>query len=200
MKTIYVATKNDHKLKEITEILDSESFDVLGVGDFPDYESPDETGSSFIENAQIKARALKDFLKAKGKHDFYVLADDSGLECEDLDGAPGIHSARFAGPDATDEQNNQKLLQEFQNVTHHSRAAQYACAIVLIDPNGEESEILENCTGRIVMTPKGKNGFGYDPYFFLEELDKTMAELTSEEKNKISHRGKALRRLVGFIG
>jgi len=154
-----------------------------------------------MENARIKALALSDYLKKSSDRqlatsDYFILADDSGLECEDLGGLPGVQSARFAGENATDDQNNQKLIHLFQQQTHLSRAIQYVCAMILILPDGKEIEIEETCQGHIVFVPKGKNGFGYDPYFYLESYDKTMAELSPDEKNKISHRGKALRLLV----
>lgn len=194
MKTVIVASKNIHKLREIKEILAGVDFEVKGLEEFPDYISPKETGSTFMENAYIKAKALRQYISASDK--VYILADDSGLVCDDLHGQPGVNSARFAGENATDEDNNKKLVEMFQDVTHWSRAARYVCAMVLFHPDGSEMEIEEICKGCIVLVPKGENGFGYDPYFYLEEYNKTMAELPSEEKNKISHRGKALRKLV----
>lgn len=194
---IYIATKNWHKLKEIRQILSGLGFTVTGLDDvvFKGYDSPEEVGLTFKENAVIKAQALSEFIKEKGLSG-YVLADDSGLECEDLNGEPGVLSARYAGPDATDDDNNKKLIATFEQMSHQTRAAQYVCSMVLIDPHGKMSHIEDYCTGHIVMVPKGQNGFGYDPYFYLEEYDKTMAEISAEEKNKISHRGKALRQLV----
>lgn len=200
MKTIVIASKNRHKVREIKEMLAGMDFTVKSLEDFPDYVIPLETGRTFLENAQIKARALRKYVEGKGpvreRGATYILADDSGLECADLNGLPGVKSARFAGPNATDEDNNKKLIEMFRGVTHGTRAARYVCAMVLILPDGRESDITETCPGHIVMVPKGKNGFGYDPYFYLEAYNKTMAELEPKEKNRISHRGKALGKLV----
>lgn len=199
MQTIYIASGNAHKIQEITAMLKPLGLEVKGLKEFKGYESPEETGSTFIANAHIKADALFQRLQTEGINAF-VLADDSGLSCEDLDGAPGVYSARYAGPQATDEQNNEKLVQTFRdNLEHQTRAAKFVCAMVLLDPQGQSKEIEACCSGRIVLSPSGKNGFGYDPYFYLEDLDKTMAELSPEEKNKISHRAKALQVLVKEI-
>lgn len=196
---LFVASQNTHKVQEIQETLSAFDldFEVKSLKEFPDYQAPEETGETFVENARIKAEALKNYLSSHEEtQDWMVLADDSGLECEDLNGEPGVYSARFAGPNATDADNNQKLVECFQNQTHATRAAQYVCCLVVMKPTGEELHLQEVCQGHIVLEPKGKNGFGYDPYFYLEELDKTMAELLPQEKNKISHRGKALLSLV----
>jgi len=201
MKTVYVATKNSHKVREIGEILKPLGLDVRGVEAFTDYQSPAETGESFVSNAHIKAKALYHYLKSReiDNGEFSIIADDSGLVCDDLEGAPGIHSARFSSENATDEENNAKLVSEIQKVTHPTRAARYVCALVMIMPNGDEKEIVKTCEGHIVLVPKGSNGFGYDPYFYLEDYEKTMAELDPQEKNKISHRGKALKELLGLL-
>ena len=169
----------------------------MGLDQFSDYDSPEETGATFVENAHIKAHAVQKYLQNKNESaDYMILADDSGLECEDLDGAPGVHSSRFAGENATDADNNKKLVESFLDKTHVGRAAQYVCCLVLLKSTGEELHIQEVCQGHIVLEPKGENGFGYDPYFYLEDLDKTMAELSPQKKNQISHRGKALISLV----
>lgn len=204
MKTIYVASKNKHKIREMGQILAGLDFDVKGLDEFSDYVSPEETGLTFMENARIKAMALKEYLMEHGlqieRDKIYIIGEDSGLECEDLNGLPGVKSSRFAGEDATDEDNNKKLVEMFNTVTHLSRAAQYVCAMTLILPDKTTEEFEETCPGHIVLVPQGSHGFGYDPHFYLEEYSKTMAEVTPDEKNKISHRGKALRRLVEKLG
>ncbi|MBF0104743.1 MAG: non-canonical purine NTP pyrophosphatase, partial [Deltaproteobacteria bacterium] len=159
---------------------------------------------TFIENARIKAVSLKNYLLNKqpsgvAMDETYIVADDSGLECEDLDGQPGVQSARFAGEHATDAENNAKLVSMFAVTTHLTRAAQYVCALVLLFPDGSSKEIIETCQGFITLSPQGDGGFGYDPHFYLDRYNKTMAELPLDEKNKISHRGKAIRKLVRIL-
>lgn len=201
-KTLYIASTNKHKIQELGQMLSGEDFEVRGLEKFQNYISPEETGKTFLENARIKAQALRNFLKSSTSDqrlatgDHFILADDSGLICDDLGGQPGVESARFAGPNATDAENNQKLVESFSEITHWSRSARYVCALVLLKPDGSEIDIEEKCEGRIVLVPAGTLGFGYDPYFYVEEFNKTMAELSPQEKNKISHRGKALRRLL----
>ena len=143
---------------------------------------------------------MNGILRKIDKKNIFILADDSGLECEDLEGAPGVYSARFAGENATDAQNNQKLIEKLRVITHLTRAARYVCALVVITPDGKQHEIEETCEGLITFEPKGKNGFGYDPYFYLPEYNQTMAELDPQEKNKVSHRGKALKKLLKMLG
>jgi XTP/dITP diphosphohydrolase len=198
-KVIYIASGNAHKIEEISAMLIEKDFEVKGLKGLSDYEPPEETGQTFIANARIKALALRDYLLKKGMSDFYVLADDSGLECHDIEMKPGVHSARFAGQNATDEENNQKLVDVLQTVTHLTRDARYVCALLWIKPDGSEEEVVGTCEGNIVFEPKGENGFGYDPYFYLLELNQTMAEITPEHKNKISHRAKALRALLSVV-
>ena len=197
---IIIASKNKHKVREMASMLEGQNIGVKCLDEFPEYQSPNETGLTFVENAAIKARALKGFLEKFGMfsstEQIFVLADDSGLCCADLDGKPGVESARFAGPTASDRDNNQKLIETFKNHSHLSRGAHYTCAMVLITPQGKELTIEEYCPGLIVLVPKGNNGFGYDPYFFLKEYNQTMAEIAPAEKNRISHRGKALRKLL----
>lgn len=196
MKTLYIASKNIHKVQELTQILKKKNFVVKSLKEFPNYRAPDETGKTFMENAHIKALALR---KKIEKKDVFILADDSGLECEDLEGAPGIYSSRFAGENASDEKNNQKLVELLKDITHLTRVARYVCALVLITSDGKQHEIEGTCEGLITFEPKGKNGFGYDPYFYLPQFNKTMAELLPDEKNQISHRGKALNELYGIL-
>lgn len=202
IQKIYIATGNAHKLEEISAILQKHQISVFGLKEFADYEAPEETGQTFFENAKIKAEALYLYLKSKKLWDdsCCVLADDSGLQCEDLEGAPGVRSARYAGLDATDAQNNAKLMQEFAIRSHHTRAARFVCSLCLIESDGTQNSFEGTCEGIILMSPKGDHGFGYDPHFYLEQFDKTMAELTLEEKNRVSHRARALALLSDFLG
>lgn len=195
---LYLATTNKHKTREIAHRLKPLNIEVHDVGKLGGYQAPEENGKTFLDNARLKALALREFLLKT--HDvkyegIAILADDSGLVCDDLKGAPGIYSARFAGENATDAQNNAKLVSEMNTITHATRRARYVCALFLILPDGRHYDIVEICEGLIVLKPKGKEGFGYDPHFYLESHQKTMAELSLDVKNQISHRGKALKRL-----
>lgn len=195
---LYLATTNKHKTREIAHRLKPLNIEVHDVGKLGGYQAPEETGKAFLDNARLKALALKNFLSQS--HDLKyeeiaILADDSGLVCDDLKGAPGVYSARFAGLNATDAQNNAKLVSEMNAVTHATRRARYVCALSLILPDGRHYDMVETCEGLIVLEPKGIEGFGYDPHFYVESHQKTMAELSLDVKNQISHRGKALQRL-----
>lgn len=183
---LVVATRNEGKFREISNVLGKLPITLKSLKDYSKIPSPAENGKTYLENAASKARAVH--AKTSG----FVLADDSGIECEDLRGDPGVHSARYAGPNATDEDNNKKLVKEIMAADEPSRHARYVCVLVLIDPAGKETVVEKSCEGVITLTPKGTGGFGYDPYFFLPELNCTMAELPLSKKNEISHRGKAL--------
>lgn len=185
--TLVIATQNEGKFREIKAALQDLPFMLKSLKDFPKIGPIKEDGTTFKENALKKAWAVH---KVTGG---YVLADDSGLVCEDLRGEPGVNSAYYAGPKATDEQNNAKLVSDMAQADDPSRAARYVCVMALITPDKKEIIVEETCEGMIVLSPKGKGGFGYDPYFLLPNLNKTMAEISLEEKNKISHRGKALK-------
>ena len=183
---IFIATKNQKKLSELERILIPMGFEVLSEKDlsetFPDVE---EDGTTFEENAIIKASAG---LKNTG---LISVADDSGICVDYLGGAPGIFSARYSGEHGDDESNNQKLLSELDGVPLSKRTARYVAAIACVFPDGKKFTVRGECEGKIGFEPKGSNGFGYDPYF-ISELG-VMAELTSEQKDSISHRGKALK-------
>ena len=183
---IFIATKNQKKLTELERILIPMGFEVLSEKDlseiFPDVE---EDGTTFEENAIIKASAG---LKNTG---LISVADDSGICVDYLGGAPGIFSARYSGEHGDDESNNQKLLSELDGVPLSKRTARYVAAIACVFPDGKKFTVRGECEGKIGFEPKGSNGFGYDPYF-ISELG-VMAELTSEQKDSISHRGKALK-------
>lgn len=188
-KTLIIATRNAGKLKEIKNLFSNLSFEIKSLSDYPQIGSIAEIGKTFLENARIKAQAVHQ--KIGG----YVLADDSGLECDDLQGAPGVNSAYFAGPNASDDENNGMLLKKMSEVHDPSRKARYVCVLVLITSHGQEYVVEDTCEGLITFAPSGSNGFGYDPYFFLPEKHCTMADLSLNVKNTLSHRGKALQKM-----
>ena len=190
LKKIVIASKNQGKIVEFKKILEPLGYQVYSSVDFPEIDDIEETGSTFRENALIKAKYV-----AK-KTGMIALADDSGLEVEALGGAPGVYSARYAGENASDEDNNKKLLLELQNIGENERRGRYVSALALYDPEKQESEIVEGtCEGIILEERKGTGGFGYDPLFYLPALGKTFAEIPLDIKNRISHRGKALEKL-----
>lgn len=185
LNKLLVATGNQGKLKEIREILSD--IEVLGLSDVGIECDVEETGTTFAENAYIKAFEIS---KRTG---LPVLADDSGLEVDALGGRPGVYSARFAGEHATDDENVNKLLAELKDVPKDKRGARFACAICLIFPDGRKIETFgTSCPGIILDSKRGENGFGYDPVFFAPEYGKSFSEMTMEEKNKVSHRKAAL--------
>jgi XTP/dITP diphosphohydrolase len=162
---------------------------ILTLNDFPDVPDIEEDGKTFTENAFKKARFYSKYF---GK---LTLADDSGLEVDILNGMPGIYSARYAGKGATHRENNQKLLREMEGIPISERGARFRCVIAIVSQDGREAISDGFCKGRIGFKEVGKKGFGYDPLFILPQYGKTMAQLSIEEKNRISHRGKALRKL-----
>lgn len=188
-----LATGNPHKVAEMSQLLPGAGLKPLPEG----FEMPPETGDSFEANALIKARAVHE---ATGEA---TIADDSGIEAADLGGAPGIYSARYAGEGASDEENLAKLLREVEAAGGERRAA-YVCALVLIDEGGGEHVFEARCEGTLLREGRGTGGFGYDPAFVPDETgpsdERTMAELTPEEKHAISHRGKAARMLARHLG
>lgn len=189
MKKLLFATKNLHKIRELSEILrDFEINSAFAENNITD--DVEETGSTFEENAKIKAEYLSKFTKKP------VIADDSGIEVEYLKGAPGIYSARYAGIYATDEENNKKLLTELKGVSN--RNAKYVCVIDLAQEGKTIKTFRGEVKGRIALEPKGENGFGYDPIFLTGD-GRTMAELSSEEKHKISHRRRAVELLKNYL-
>ena len=190
MRKFIVATKNKGKLKEIGEILKSLPFEVVSMEDVGISKDIEEYGSTFEENALIKAREVH---RLTGET---VMADDSGLEVDYLNGAPGIYSARFAGEEATDEDKNKKLLLLLKDVPFEKRTARFICAIAVVFSDSKEFTVKGICEGFMAGEPKGTHGFGYDPLFFLPEYNMTTAEMSPTEKHKISHRGKALGLMV----
>lgn len=186
---LIIATNNLGKAEEFREMFEQRNITIKTLRDFPELPEVEETGDTFRENALLKAETISQ------KLNMMVLADDSGLKVDALDGAPGIYSARFAGEEKSDASNNAKLLQELAGLPPEERTAQFHCTLALAAP-GKESLVVEGeVKGQILGVPRGENGFGYDPLFYVPELDKTMAELSKEEKNKRSHRSAALKKL-----
>lgn len=209
---IVLATGNPGKVREFEEIFKElliatpgikNNLKLLSPNDFPDmkdrFNDISESGSSFKENALIKARAVQDIT---GR---ITMADDSGLVVDALKGAPGIYSKRYAGPDAIDEDNIEKLLTELENIPEDERSAHFVAVIVLVNPGvppgeaGREVTVEGRCSGVIIDTMRGESGFGYDPIFFYPPLGKTFSEITAKEKNKISHRRKAIEGLFDLL-
>lgn len=191
---IVLASRNMHKIREIRSILKSLSqIDFISLLNFPDYEPPEETGTTFQENAELKA---VDAARALGK---WVMADDSGLVVPALGGEPGVYSRRYSGEDATDRDNNKKLLEKMQGLKGVERSAYYECSVCLVDPVGEKKTVTGICEGHILEQEKGGNGFGYDPLFAKLEYDKSFAELNETTKNMISHRRKALDKIYIYL-
>jgi XTP/dITP diphosphohydrolase len=190
---VIVATRNKGKLREFREALKGLNLRIYGLSDFSDVPEIEEDGQSFTENALKKARF---YSRHFGK---LTLADDSGLEVDSLNGQPGVHSARYAGERASSQENNQKLLREMEGVPISKRGARFRCIIALKSPGKREVLAEGSCRGRIGFKEKGRKGFGYDPLFILPRGGRTMAQLSLEEKNRISHRGKALRKIRKVI-
>ena len=193
MHKLIIATKNQGKIKEIREMLNELPFEVVSMTEEGITGDIEENGSTFEENALIKAREV---MSASGQ---IVMADDSGLEVDYLDGAPGIYSARYGGEGASDEDRYKKILGQLENVPFEKRTARFVCAIAVAFPDKTELVVRGTCEGYITLKPAGSNGFGYDPLFYLPEFDRTMAQISSEEKNKISHRSKALNLILGKL-
>ena len=189
-KAVVLATRNKGKIREFTAAFEELGFTVWTIDDIVDIVEPEETGSTFLENAEMKALY---YAEACG---LPCVADDSGLEVDALGGAPGVLSARYAGDHGNDEANNQRLVEELAEVPAEERTARYQCALVWATPAGQVVSATGSCEGRIQLTPMGKGGFGYDPYFYIPKLKTTMANISMEQKQAISHRGKALRALV----
>ncbi|RBP37614.1 XTP/dITP diphosphatase [Garciella nitratireducens] len=188
-KDLIIASSNQHKIDEMKAILSSLEFQIESMKEAGVDIEIEETGKTFEENALIKARAIADLT---GK---IVLADDSGLEVDALDNAPGVYSARYAGEHGNDRANNEKLLEELKDVPFENRKARFCCAIAMVFPEQREIVVRGECEGRIATKYMGNNGFGYDPLFIIPELGKTFAQLKQKEKNQISHRAKALEKL-----
>ncbi|HEX2178950.1 MAG TPA: RdgB/HAM1 family non-canonical purine NTP pyrophosphatase [Actinomycetota bacterium] len=195
MLEIVLATANPGKIAEILEIMDGLPVSFITKDQTPPWPEIVEDGDTYLDNALIKARAL---VGLTGKA---AIADDSGIEIDALDGAPGVRSARFAGPAATDDQNNARMAELLAGVPDEWRTARYRCVTVLLLPNGTQFIGEGTCEGRIALAPRGTNGFGYDPWFVPDEQEGTLTfgELPLDFKHGISHRGKALRQLAGRL-
>lgn len=195
MNRLVIATGNQGKVLEIKEMLAGISVELKSLSDFDHLPEVDETGSTFAENAAIKAKAYAELTESK------VLADDSGLEVPSLGGAPGIYSARFAGEGASDAENTAKLLKKLENADGNERRACFVCEMAIAEPSGK---ILFSANGALwgTVTRKafGINGFGYDPIFVPDGFSQTLGQLAPEIKNKISHRSVALRQIIYFLG
>lgn len=192
--TVYACSSNRAKLEELILAGRQSGLSGLRIAPLPGLEqivAPDENGTSFEENAAIKAKYYSSFT------DEFVLADDSGLEAAALHNAPGIHSARYAGPNATDTENNDLLLRRLED--QDNRAARFVCVLTLANIGRVHATIRGTVEGEIVSTPRGGEGFGYDPLFFYPPLGRTFAELTRDEKLAVSHRGRALRSLFTYL-
>lgn len=190
-----MATLNANKVKELQSIAEPD-FEILSARDVDFYTAPEETGATFLENAKIKAKAFKPFAEDSD----WVIGEDSGLEVEALGNLPGVHSARYAGPKASDLQNNDKLMKMINFKKTSNRKARYVCHIYAIGP--KEFDCSGVCQGMIGLAPKGSGGFGYDPLFIADEFaeqNKTMAELSLREKNTVSHRKKAFKAFLEHI-
>lgn len=189
MKTVIIATKNKGKAKEFSSLFADYGMDVKTLIDYPALADVEETGETFEENAILKAKTISN---ETGQ---LVIADDSGLSIDALGGRPGVYSARYAGADKDDEANIQKVLAELQGLPMEKRTARFHCVLAIARPGKETVTVSGTCEGKITMMKKGENGFGYDPIFWLEDFERTMAELQPEEKNSVSHRGVAMRKL-----
>jgi XTP/dITP diphosphohydrolase len=192
---IVLATRNKKKIAEIKRITAGNLITILSLDNFPDCPETVEDRDTFEGNAVKKAVEV---CRCTGKP---ALADDSGLEVDALNGAPGVYSARYAGGSGpgTDVRNYEKVLAKLTDVPEEKRGAQFVCCMALAFPDGTVSTFLGNVKGRIGMEPKGKTGFGYDPVFIPEGFDRTFAEMSGEEKDKLSHRGKAIEKLADFL-
>jgi XTP/dITP diphosphohydrolase len=190
-----IASYNPHKIREFKTLLKEISrFDLVSMRDFPDYTPPEETGASFEENAIIKAKHFAKFING------YALADDSGLVVPHLAGAPGVHSARYAGPNASDAENRFKLRQALLTLKEGERSAHFECVLALSDQLGNIKKITKGlCEGYLLTEERGRNDFGYDPLFVRHDYNKTFGELDESTKNRISHRRKAFDKMVPIL-
>jgi XTP/dITP diphosphohydrolase len=193
MKELVVASRNRGKLQEIQSLLDGVVDTVRCAADFADFPETIEDGSTFRDNALKKAREAMLFTGLP------ALADDSGLVVDVLDGRPGVHSARFAGEGAGDAANNRLLLKELNGIPAGRRQAAFVCVLAFVTPAGHEQVFSGRVGGSILTSERGDGGFGYDPLFLVDGFDRTMAELSLQEKNRISHRGQALQLFQDFL-
>ncbi len=190
---VLIATTNQGKVQEIRNLVKGLPALFLSLSEVPDIPEVVEDGATFEENALKKARMMA---YSTG---IVTLADDSGLCVDALDGRPGVHSARYAGDNASDEEKYLRVLEEMADVPDPARSARFVCAVALVAPDGEENLFRGVCEGRITREPRGSSGFGYDPIFYFEEAGCTFAQMDQESKNRVSHRGRALRQFAEFL-
>jgi XTP/dITP diphosphohydrolase len=193
MNKLILATNNIHKISEMSAILIGPKLEILSAKDFADFPEIDETGETLAENAILKVRAVWE------RYHLPALADDTGLEVDYLKGVPGVYSARFAGPGCTYDDNNRKLLALLDGIARSKRTARFRTVIALIDNNGAVQSVEGVLEGEIAEKPSGENGFGYDPIFMVRGTGRTLAEIPTVEKNKISHRSRALAKIKPII-
>lgn len=190
-KTIVIASGNAGKIREFRQMLEPEGYEVKCLADLEGYTEPEETGTTFEENAIIKAQAVTD------QYHIEALSDDSGLSIDAFNGEPGVHSARWLGHDTPYDKKNAVVLEKMKG--EKNRGCHYTCAIAWTSPDRKPVVFSDIVECEIAEEPKGSNGFGYDPIVYYPPLGKTMAEMTKDEKNAISHRGKALRKLEAYL-
>lgn len=193
---IVLATQNLHKVKEIAQIWEALPLELISLKEFPNIEVAEESGSTFQENALLKAQAIA---RQTG---LIAVADDSGFCVDALDGRPGVYSARYAGLEASDQDNLQKVLKEYlaSPLKNTDKKCSFVCAVACVDPSQNTSKVIQEAVeGEMLEIPNGKNGFGYDPLFYYPPLEKSFAQLNIEEKNNLSHRGKAFRKLKNYL-
>ena len=196
MIKLLVATTNPGKFAEVKDFLRQLPLEVLSLSDLATWPKIIEDGATFEENALKKARALAEY------SGYLTLADDSGLEVDALNGAPGIYSARYCGEEGNDKKNNEKLMHELREIPEEKRTGRFVCALALCAPKSRDKIewiVRESCEGRIAFALKGENGFGYDPLFFYPSLGKTFGEIDRAIKATVSHRGKALKKLAEML-
>lgn len=199
MKKLVLASNNSGKIKEIKELLKELNIEVFSLKDMGIDINVVEDGETFEENSRKKAEEIYDELIKNNKSNFIVMADDSGLEVDYLNGEPGVYSARYAGEDGNYKKNNEKLLRELRGVPFEGRRARFICHISLVYGKKEYIGVKGSVEGYILEEARGEDGFGYDPLFFYEPFNRTFSEMTMMEKNKISHRGIALRKVMQTI-
>lgn len=199
MRKLILASNNAKKIKELKSIVDKLGWTVKSLADCNINIEVEEDGLTFEENAEKKAREIYKFLISRGEKEFSVLADDSGLEVDYLNGAPGVYSARYAGEHGNDTANNKKLLNELKGVEGKERSARFVCAIAFISEEGESKVVRGTVEGTIMKELNGNGGFGYDPLFYYEPLNQTFGEMDAVEKNNISHRANALKKIEKYL-
>lgn len=199
MKKLIIASNNQGKINEIKKVLNDMPINVFSLKDIGLDIGVEEDGITFEENAKKKSEEIYKELIKRGESNFIVMSDDSGLEVEYLNGEPGVYSARYAGEHGNDKKNNEKLLLNLKGVSYDNRSARFVCQLALINDKNIYKSVTGTVNGYILEEERGYDGFGYDPLFLYEPLNKTFAELTIDEKNDISHRGIALKKISAVI-